>query len=37
VLRWRGDVVDDGGKQADVIANAPDGQNGFFAVPKVLE
>lgn len=37
VLRWRGDVVDAGGKRADIIANAPDGENGFFAVPKVLE
>ncbi|MDA1100708.1 MAG: Asp-tRNA(Asn)/Glu-tRNA(Gln) amidotransferase subunit GatC [Proteobacteria bacterium] len=36
-LRWRKDVVDDGGKQAEIIANAPDGVNGFFAVPKVIE
>ncbi len=37
VLRWRGDVIDDGGKQAEIVANAPDGASGFFAVPKVIE
>jgi aspartyl-tRNA(Asn)/glutamyl-tRNA(Gln) amidotransferase subunit C len=36
-LRWRPDVVDDGDKQADVTANAPKGEDGFFAVPKVVE
>jgi aspartyl-tRNA(Asn)/glutamyl-tRNA(Gln) amidotransferase subunit C len=36
-LRWRGDVIDDGDKQADIVANAPDAANGFFAVPKVIE
>lgn len=40
-LRWRADVINDGGKQADVVANAPDGdQNNdgaFFTVPKVIE
>ena len=36
-LRWRSDVVDDGGKQADITANAPNGEDGFFAVPKVVE
>ena len=36
-LRWRDDVITDGGKQGDIVANAPDGQNGFFAVPKVIE
>ncbi len=36
-LRWRGDVVNDGGKPEDIVANAPDGQKGFFAVPKVIE
>jgi len=35
--RWRADVIDDGGKQGDIVANAPDGTNGFFAVPKVIE
>ena len=36
-LRWRADVVDDGDKQAAVTANAPKRENGFFAVPKVVE
>ena len=36
-LRLRDDVVDDGGKRDDVLANAPDAQHGFFAVPKVIE
>lgn len=36
-LRLRDDVVTDGGIRDDVLANAPDGQHGFFAVPKVIE
>ena len=36
-LRWRADVVDDGGDAARVLANAPDARHGFFAVPKVIE
>ena len=36
-LRWREDVVTDGGIQAKVLANAPDAASGFFAVPKVIE
>ena len=36
-LPKRDDVVTDGGKRDDVLANAPDAQNGFFAVPKVIE
>jgi aspartyl-tRNA(Asn)/glutamyl-tRNA(Gln) amidotransferase subunit C len=36
-LRLRDDVVTDGGKQADVLANAPAAEHGFFAVPKVIE
>jgi len=36
-LRWREDVVDDGGRPEDVLANAPGGTAGFFAVPKVVE
>lgn len=41
-LRWRADVVDldpltGGNRQADVLANAPDAQFGFFAVPKVID
>jgi aspartyl-tRNA(Asn)/glutamyl-tRNA(Gln) amidotransferase subunit C len=36
-LRWREDKVTDGGYQADVLANAPGAESGFFAVPKVVE
>ena len=36
-LRLRDDVVTDGNIQAEVLANAPDAQHGFFAVPKVIE
>ena len=36
-LRWRDDEVTDGGSVDDVLANAPEGENGFFAVPKVVE
>jgi aspartyl-tRNA(Asn)/glutamyl-tRNA(Gln) amidotransferase subunit C len=33
----RPDVVTDGNKQADIVANAPDSSEGFFVVPKVVE
>ncbi len=36
-LRLRDDVVNDGGIRDAVLANAPDAQHGFFAVPKVIE
>ncbi|MFN4038994.1 MAG: Asp-tRNA(Asn)/Glu-tRNA(Gln) amidotransferase subunit GatC [Erythrobacter sp.] len=41
-LRLRDDVVDadpltGGGKQGDVLANAPAAEHGFFGVPKVIE
>ena len=36
-LRLRDDVVTDGDIREDVLANAPDAQHGFFAVPKVIE
>jgi aspartyl-tRNA(Asn)/glutamyl-tRNA(Gln) amidotransferase subunit C len=36
-LRLRDDVVNDGGVRDDVLANAPEAQHGFFAVPKVIE
>ena len=36
-LRWRDDAVTDGDAVDDVLANAPEGENGFFAVPKVVE
>ena len=36
-LPWRKDVVTDGGARDKVLANAPEGVEGFFAVPKVVE
>jgi aspartyl-tRNA(Asn)/glutamyl-tRNA(Gln) amidotransferase subunit C len=36
-LRLREDVVNDGNIRDEVLANAPDAQHGFFAVPKVIE
>ncbi len=36
-MRWRDDVVTDGGIQQKVLANAPDAIEGFFTVPKVVE
>jgi aspartyl-tRNA(Asn)/glutamyl-tRNA(Gln) amidotransferase subunit C len=34
-LPMREDVVTDGGKQDQVLANAPKSEEGFFVVPKV--
>jgi aspartyl-tRNA(Asn)/glutamyl-tRNA(Gln) amidotransferase subunit C len=36
-LKWREDVVTDGGIRDRVIENAPDARAGFFTVPKVVE
>ncbi len=36
-LRLRDDVVNDGDIRDRVLANAPEAQHGFFAVPKVIE
>jgi aspartyl-tRNA(Asn)/glutamyl-tRNA(Gln) amidotransferase subunit C len=36
-LKWRADVVTDGGIRDRVLENAPDARAGFFAVPKVVE
>ena len=36
-LRLRADVVTDGGIREEVLANAPLAEQGFFAVPKVVE
>jgi aspartyl-tRNA(Asn)/glutamyl-tRNA(Gln) amidotransferase subunit C len=36
-LRLREDVVNDGNIRDEVLANAPEAQHGFFAVPKVIE
>ena len=36
-LRLRDDAVTDGDIREQVLANAPEAQHGFFAVPKVIE
>lgn len=36
-LRLRDDVVTEGDRRADILANAPAAQHGFFGVPKVIE
>jgi len=36
-LKRRKDVVTDGNRRDDILANAPDAREGFFAVPKVVE
>ncbi|MDA1133136.1 MAG: Asp-tRNA(Asn)/Glu-tRNA(Gln) amidotransferase subunit GatC [Proteobacteria bacterium] len=36
-LRRRDDVVTDGGRQDEVLANAPETAGAFFVVPKVVE
>jgi aspartyl-tRNA(Asn)/glutamyl-tRNA(Gln) amidotransferase subunit C len=36
-LRLRDDAVTDGDKREEILANAPDAEHGFFAVPKVIE
>jgi aspartyl-tRNA(Asn)/glutamyl-tRNA(Gln) amidotransferase subunit C len=36
-LRLREDKVTDGGIRDAVLANAPQAEHGFFAVPKVIE
>ncbi len=36
-MKMRDDVVTDGGYAEDILANAPDRNGAFFAVPKVVE
>ena len=36
-LRLRDDAVTVGNIREEILANAPDAQHGFFAVPKVIE
>ena len=36
-LRLREDEVTDGGYQKEILSNAPDTQEGYFVVPKVVE
>jgi aspartyl-tRNA(Asn)/glutamyl-tRNA(Gln) amidotransferase subunit C len=36
-LKWRQDAVTDGGQAGKLLANAPEKEEGFFVVPKVVE
>lgn len=36
-LRLRDDIVTDGAVRDQLLANAPQAEHGFFAVPKVIE
>jgi aspartyl-tRNA(Asn)/glutamyl-tRNA(Gln) amidotransferase subunit C len=36
-LAWRDDRVTDGDKAEKILANAPERQDGYFVVPKVVE
>jgi len=36
-MKKRVDIVDDGGKADDVVANSPASEDNFFMVPKVIE
>jgi len=36
-LHWREDKITDGGIAPDILRNAPETENGFFTVPKVIE
>ena len=36
-MKKRKDVVTDGGKASDILANAPEREDQFFVVPKVVE
>jgi aspartyl-tRNA(Asn)/glutamyl-tRNA(Gln) amidotransferase subunit C len=36
-LPFRDDVVTDGGRREEILANAPRADRGFFVVPKVVE
>lgn len=36
-IRMRRDAVTDGDRAEDIVANAPAGEDHFFAVPKVVE
>ncbi|HXV73839.1 MAG TPA: Asp-tRNA(Asn)/Glu-tRNA(Gln) amidotransferase subunit GatC [Sphingomonadales bacterium] len=36
-LHWREDKTTEGGIAADILKNAPETENGFFTVPRVIE
>ncbi|GLS42535.1 aspartyl/glutamyl-tRNA(Asn/Gln) amidotransferase subunit C [Methylobacterium brachythecii] len=37
VMKKRVDTVTEGGRAADIVANAPDTEDNYFLVPKVVE
>ena len=36
-MKKRADAITDGGKTAEILANAPSAEDGYFLVPKVVE
>lgn len=36
-MKKRQDIVTEGGRAADIVANAPESQDNFFLVPRVVE
>ena len=36
-LKWREDKISDGGQADALMSNAPEGEDHFFVVPKVVE
>lgn len=36
-MPWRADIVTDGEKVQEILANAPQAKHGMFVVPKVVE
>ena len=36
-MKKREDVVNDGGRASDIVANAPETEDNYFLVPKVVE
>ena len=36
-MKKRADVVNDGGRASDIVANAPETEDNYFLVPKVVE
>jgi aspartyl-tRNA(Asn)/glutamyl-tRNA(Gln) amidotransferase subunit C len=36
-MKWREDKVTDGGIPAEIVGNAPQSEDNFFVVPKVVE
>ncbi|GJE69447.1 Glutamyl-tRNA(Gln) amidotransferase subunit C, chloroplastic/mitochondrial [Methylorubrum podarium] len=36
-MKKRADVVNEGGRASDIVANAPETEDNYFLVPKVVE